>query len=216
MKTLVWVFMASFGFSITAIAQDKAIPSQLDEPKKLVDSGFIIFAEFEAFLGQNRPADQTLNVLCEHKAALKAARLGKGFNGTRVSGDFTPENYPVPDDCAERAKKGRRVFTSSELLEALEITDRTSRSSISSDEAIRAMDKLGYLPDKWPGLLALAAGTPDLQRLVPIVALGSTWCSPVGVLFVPFLGGRDSGLNLDLDWFGAFWDRAFRFLAVRK
>mgnify|MGYP001599690501 FL=1 len=87
---------------------------------------------------------------------------------------------------------------------------------ISSEDAIREMAKQGLRPATLKELLALGTAFPDLQRENPIVALGSTWRSPVGALRVPCLDGSGSYRHLRLFWFEGDWDPSRRFAAVRK
>ena len=87
---------------------------------------------------------------------------------------------------------------------------------ISSDGAIKELDKMGFRPAELPELLALGAQHPDEQRKYPIVALGSAWRSPDGGRGVPCLDGGGSGRDLSLGWFGREWGEGYRFAAVRK
>ena len=87
--------------------------------------------------------------------------------------------------------------------------------SISSDSAIKEMDKDGYcLATIWD-LLDFGAKNPEVQRQFPIVALGSV-CGVDGDRYVACLDRDDAKRCLDLCWFGGDWRGDCRFLAVRK
>ena len=87
---------------------------------------------------------------------------------------------------------------------------------ITSEEALLELDKMGFKPEELPGLLALGAQHPELQREYPIVALGSAWRRRNGRRGVPCLFRDGSGRNLGLLWFGGSWGAGWRFAAVRK
>lgn len=84
--------------------------------------------------------------------------------------------------------------------------------NISSDDALKELDKMGYRPAEAHELLAFGAKYPDVQREFPIVALGSVWRGPDGDRRVVCLSeggaGRRAGLGLfESDW---AWLLAFR------
>ncbi|MFZ2664225.1 MAG: hypothetical protein WAX66_02595, partial [Patescibacteria group bacterium] len=58
---------------------------------------------------------------------------------------------------------------------------------ISSEDAISEMDKYGLRPATLKELLSFGFKYPNEQKKNPIVALGSTWQDPGGVLRVPVL-----------------------------
>lgn len=87
---------------------------------------------------------------------------------------------------------------------------------ISSEDAVRELDRQGLRPATLKELLALGVAQPDLQRNNPIVALGSTWCSSAGNLVVPFLGSSEGGRFLSLIRLGGGWSSSWQFAAVRK
>lgn len=87
--------------------------------------------------------------------------------------------------------------------------------TISSEDAIKEMEREGYRPGTLVELLALGEAQPKLQTQFPIVALGSVWRNPYGSYLVPALSWSD-GRGLGFLWFGSSWGAGFRFLAVRK
>lgn len=87
---------------------------------------------------------------------------------------------------------------------------------ISSDDATKELDRMGFRPAELPELLALGAKQPDEQRKYPIVVLGSAWQHPLGFRLVPALWHGGHERDLDLCWFGDEWRESFRFAAVRK
>ena len=87
---------------------------------------------------------------------------------------------------------------------------------ISSEDAVKELDRQGLRPATLRELLALGVAQPDLQRNNPIVALGSRWRDSIGRVLVPYLDGRGSSRFLYLDWWGGGWLSDWRFAAVRK
>lgn len=92
---------------------------------------------------------------------------------------------------------------------------------ISSNDAEKELDKMGFRPAIIEELLAFAAAFPETQRKSPIVALGSVAkIGPVPPIdddrYVVYLGMHGSGRRLSLNWRGDEWSGIFRFLAVRK
>lgn len=86
---------------------------------------------------------------------------------------------------------------------------------ITSDEALRELDKMGFRPAKLEELLAFGARFREVQREFPIMALGSVW-RHFGPRRVPCLWGSSGRRRLSLLWFGHVWDESCRFAAVRK
>lgn len=86
---------------------------------------------------------------------------------------------------------------------------------ISSENAIKEMEKDGFRPAKIEELLAYGAILPDEQRKHPIIALGSV-TEVGGGRYVPCLDSFDSERDLDLDWWSSDWSGRCRFLGVRK
>ena len=86
---------------------------------------------------------------------------------------------------------------------------------ITSEAAMKELEKMGMRPATLPELLALGEKYPEEQRQYPMIALGSVWRSPHGDRSVPCLGGWRGGRLLSLRWFGGGWIADCRFLAVR-
>ena len=86
---------------------------------------------------------------------------------------------------------------------------------ISSEDAIREMEKDGFRPAKIEELLTYSAILPEEQRNYPTVALGSV-AELDGRRRVPCLIRSASERNLYLFWWNHDWSGYFRFLGVRK
>lgn len=86
--------------------------------------------------------------------------------------------------------------------------------SISSEDAIKELDKKGYRPATATELLLLGAQHPDLQRKDPIVALGTM--QPVDDRRVAYLDGYSTDRFLLVSWFVLDWFEHYVFAAVRK
>lgn len=85
--------------------------------------------------------------------------------------------------------------------------------NISSEEAIKEMEKDGYRPANAWELLGYAKIGWNNKDLV--VALGSVG-GVGGGRDVPYLRRVDSGRDLDLGWWGSDWGVYYRFLGVRN
>jgi len=90
---------------------------------------------------------------------------------------------------------------------------------ISTDEALRELDRMDYRPAELHELLAFGEKYPEVQYMFPIVALGSVWHNWRGWnndCFVPSLSWSNSGRVLGLDRIKHGWHwGASRFAAVR-
>ena len=87
---------------------------------------------------------------------------------------------------------------------------------ISTDYALRELDRMGYRPVELRELLAFGEKYPEVQRKFPIIALGSAWWRRDGVRRVPCLYGSGSRRDLYLHWVEYGWGLFYRFAAVRK
>lgn len=87
---------------------------------------------------------------------------------------------------------------------------------ITSEDAIKEMEKEGYQPAKAYELLSLGEKQPELQRKFPIIALGSVWVDPNGHRYVVYLISHGSKREAHLDAFDYKWYGPCRFLAVAK
>lgn len=86
---------------------------------------------------------------------------------------------------------------------------------ISSDDALKELDRRGYRAGTAAELLAFGATYPEKQREFPIVALGTVRLLD-GYRRVLCLWDDRSERDLGLSWFDVDWDGRSRFLAVRK
>ncbi|MBI2552007.1 hypothetical protein HYW17_01750 [Candidatus Uhrbacteria bacterium] len=86
--------------------------------------------------------------------------------------------------------------------------------SISTEEAERRLDALGFRPATGRELRAFAKA--DYQWELMVVALGSSLVHPNGLRNVPGLDGWHGRRGLSLYWTDDGWNSSWRFLAVRK
>ena len=84
---------------------------------------------------------------------------------------------------------------------------------ISSEDALKELDNLGFRAGTLPELLAYQKAHPKSKEW--IVALGTQFFLG-GDSFVPSLGWDGDRRSLSRDWFGYEWGEYGRFLAVRK
>ena len=89
---------------------------------------------------------------------------------------------------------------------------------ISTDEALRELDQMGYRPAELHELLAFGEKYPDVHREFPIIALGSVCRSVPGDRrpCCAYLFRYGSEYCLDLFYLGQGWRDDGRFAAVRK
>ena len=123
----------------------------------------------------------------------------KAGNYGYVNENITAENFPITGE--------------GQVDE--EITLIHFNRNISSDDAIKEMDELGFKPAILPQLLAFGETHPEVQREFPIVALGSVACVD-GERQVPYLDYWYGKRKLDLRWFDGDWGGNYRFADVRK
>lgn len=124
-------------------------------------------------------------------------KLGK-YDWT--NSDITSEHFPT--------KRVGKVETKIEFVHF--------GRNISSDDALKELEKMGYRAAEAHELLASGAKYPDVQREFPIAALGSVWRLLRGNRFVVCLDGDGAERDADLNWFESDWDGGWRFAAVRK
>ena len=88
--------------------------------------------------------------------------------------------------------------------------------SISTEDALKELDRMGYRPTELHELLAFGARYPEIQREFPVVALGSVWqesnCRP----FCVHLHGHSWERRLILGLIDGNWLDVCRFAVVRK
>lgn len=123
-------------------------------------------------------------------------------------------------------KASRHDYANSDITSKHFSTQRTGQAEIdvhvlhfnrpiSSDGAIKEMDKLGLRPAELHELLAFGAQFPDEQRKHLIIALGSFWQFRVDGRGVVCLWGRSDVRSLRLgSWADGDWKSDYRFLAV--
>ena len=139
--------------------------------------------------------------------------------------------YPIPIDYGmgieELVRLGGYNWSNNDITSKHFPTKRTGKAevsvelihfnrAISSEEAIREMDKMGYRPAEACELLAFGAKYPDVQREFPIFALGSVWRVLDGVRSVVCLLRGGDLRDANLYWFVNSWFDDCRFAAVRK
>lgn len=126
-----------------------------------------------------------------------AVRLGRY---DWVNENITSRNFPT-----------KRRGTAEVVVELIHL-----ERYVSTEGALRELDKMGYRPAELHELLAFGEKYPDVQREFPVVAPGSVWQYPGGARGVPCLFRHGSGRSLRLDWVGLDWGGLCRFAAVRK
>lgn len=164
--------------------------------------------------------------LVEH---LQAAIEGNLVN--RYGQPFESDVYPIVVDYGKSVEEmvglGRYDWSNSDIASKNFPTKCTGKTGItvelihfnqviSSDEAIKKLDKMGFRPAELHELLAFGEKYPEIQREFSIIALGSVWQDPYGDRGVPYLDRGGSGRHLNLRWIVRDWHGLCRFAAVRK
>ena len=88
--------------------------------------------------------------------------------------------------------------------------------SMRADAILADMDASGFRPATIEELLAFGIKYPKLQRVFPIVALGSVYQCRNGEIGVVCLDNNRYKRTLQLTWVACDWDKHYRYLAVRK
>lgn len=138
-----------------------------------------------------------------------------------------PVNYGMSVEDA--VKLGRYYWANPDITSRNFPTKRTGTAEIvivvefihfdrmlSTAEALRELDRMGYRPAELHELLAFGEKYPDVQCKFPIVALGSIWQDRDGYRYASYLyvDGLKRSLNLFL--IKNDWHDLYRFAAVRK
>jgi len=159
------------------------------------------------------PLQEALGVLCTRPGA--------------KSGNVYPLSVDYGRSVEDAVKAGRYNWSNSNITSSNFTTKRKGAAEIvieavhfnreiSTDEAIRELDKMGYRPVELHELLTLGEKYPDVQLQFLVVGLGSVWQGPDGSRDVPYLGRSGAGRHLDLSWIESDWSGICRFAAVRK
>ncbi len=138
--------------------------------------------------------------------------------------------YPVYVDydlsVEDAVKLGRYDWANSDITSKHFPTQRTGTAQIevrlvhfdrviSTDDALRELDRMGLRPAELHELLTLGATHPNLQRKFPVIALGSVWQDSHDDRYCAFLDRNGSKRNLNLNWIENDWNENCRFAAVR-
>ena len=160
----------------------------------------------------------------ELKAHLQAAIEGR-FPKSEFQSYPVDVNYDLP--VKAMVKAGKYDYANSDVNDANFRTTRSGQAEvgiilvhfnrvISTEDALKELDRQGLRPAELPELLAFGDEFPKKQLKFPIVALGSVWQDRGGSRLVPCLDGGGLGRGLYLLWAGDGWVELCRFAAVRK
>jgi hypothetical protein len=117
-----------------------------------------------------------------------------------VHQDITEKNFPMPPNFVLGVEPKLFHFN----------------RKISSENAIKEMEKEGYRPATIWDLLDYGVKNPEMQRQFPITALGSITMTGDRRKGRAALRGSDSERDATIFWGGYSWGDNFRFLAVRN
>ena len=145
----------------------------------------------------------------------------------KPAGDTYPLSVNYGMSVEDAVALGRYDWANSDITSKSFSTKRTGKAeltielvhfnrAISTEDALRELDRMGMRSAELHKLLAFGEKYPDVQREFPIVALGSVRQGRDGHRFVPCLDGNGSGRDLRLHWIEGDWSDFYRFAAVRK
>ncbi len=88
---------------------------------------------------------------------------------------------------------------------------------ISGPSAVKKIKQAGYRPATMAELLTFGATYPEIQKFLPIVALGTT-CpdKKLPADLVPILGSDNNERIIYTDWFETSRDQSYYFLGIKK
>lgn len=195
----------------------------------------LMFEQVDDMYGQlRRDKENFMGIPFECEGCGAVWDLGKGKKPCPVCNHLEldlPTPYPVTVDYSKslkqmiKAGKYDRVnedisYKNFKLAGVLSATKDVFLMSydetMSSEEVEKDLDKKGMRACILPELLALGAQYPELQKEHYIVALGSRWCDPHSLEYVPVLSGLDGNRELRLLLSGSEWSQHARFAAVAK
>lgn len=147
-------------------------------------------------------AENTYPLIVDYGRSVEdAVKLGRyGW----ASGDINTCNFPT-----KRKEREKTPDVAMELVHFNRV--------VSTDEALRELDRMGYRPAKLRELLAFGEKYPEVQREFPVVALGSSvWLNRFDERYFPCLDRIGSRRHLDLHRLEDNWLGLCRFAAVRE
>ncbi|MDO8467243.1 MAG: hypothetical protein Q7S83_03850 [bacterium] len=157
----------------------------------------------QLIVGVQEKAANIFKVIVDYSLSL--ADMIKQVKSDWTNSDITERHFPRPSIPRGISKKAEVAL---ELIHF--------NRSISSDDAIAELKRLGYRPATIWELLVFGMTYPEKQREFPIVALGSVWRRWGGCRGVAYLWSSAVGRYLFLGWFEGGWVDGYRFLAVRE
>lgn len=140
------------------------------------------------------PAGQTITVPADADFETRVAHGRYGWRHEALTGDL----FPVTED--QIGEHELRLFHFAR--------------NISSEDIVRLIRDEGFEPARIGDVLAFGAAFPEVQRLHPVVGLGST-AEIDGKSSAPALWFDGDSRTIDLIWLDGDWHRNYRFLAVR-
>ncbi|MBU0649025.1 hypothetical protein KJ969_02910 [Patescibacteria group bacterium] len=172
-------------------------PKQMKHFWGLVERRLITSANFQPYLDK-RGSVNIYEVVVDYDQPF--AKMIEACKLDWVNEDITVEHFPVKSKGKKKVKLQLYQF------------DRM----VTGTEASKLLDEAGYRPANPAELLAFGKKFLDKQRQFPIVAMGSSWRSPDGRLYVPVLYEDADERDLDLHWLGGDFGPHCRFLVVGK
>jgi hypothetical protein len=189
------------------------------------------YVEFQAAVLRALPRDIDSDVALgwtqNGESLARVLREALTPDGGKPAGNSYPLSVDYGRSVEEGVKVGRYDWANSDITSRHFPTKRKGTAEvavelvhfnryISTDEALRELDKIGMRPAELHELLAFGEKYPEVQREFPVVVLGSVWQDRVGDRCVPYLYRHGSERCLSLHWIEGGWRELYRFAGVRK
>lgn len=159
--------------------------------------GALKFLRDELVVQVKAVAQATYQILVDYTKSLKEMIVAGHYD--RIDDDITENRSPVTG-----------VGTQELTVELVHFGRNMSSASVEAE-----LNKRGLRPATLTELLAFGEKYPDLQRQIPIIALGSV-ARVRDRRRVPCLNVGDGRRRLGLVWYDGDWLDRYRFLAVRN
>jgi hypothetical protein len=143
------------------------------------------------------------NLTVDYSKTLQEMITAGKYDDVDINNFIVEENFPFPPELI-----GKKVDVSAELF-------YFGRPK-SSRDVIAIMERVNYRPATLFELLTMQSDRPDLQRYLPVVALGSPWAYAEFSDNVPVVRVNAFTFELVLDFYDSNWDCFYYFLGVHK
>src|SRR3989344_5105193 len=161
----------------------KALPRDIDQDVALgwTKNGKVLACILrEALTPDGKPADDAYPISVDYRKNVEDGVEAGRYHWANPN--ITSEHFPT--------KRNGRTEVRVKLIHF--------NRSVSADEALRKLDRMGYRPVELHELLVFGEKYPEIQRRFPVVGLGSIWRDRNDNRYIPCLCGDSSRRYLNL------------------